>query len=301
MYRVFRSIFPLACVAALSLAAEAKALVAIRITTPAERVLSSECIVVGKVTAIEKEEVSASQYPKNTNKVNYQVAVIKVSESLLGGKGVTQIRVGFVPTPKPVNPVPPNLKQPMILPVPIPPRFGVPNLEVGQEGIFFLTKHHSEDFFQITQMSAPLLKTDKAFEAQSTTVTKAIKVLSDPMDALKAKEAKDRMFAASILVRKYRNPANPMGLPTKQEELSAEETKLIMGVIFESDWKQYDPELNTNGMNLFNQAITPQDGFVRPKAQPKQDFYTVMKEAAEKWYKENGEKFRIKKNVVETK
>src|SRR5260370_4270676 len=62
------------------------------------RVAQADVVVVGKVTAIEDKTIKAERFPGDKQMADYKVAVVKVEEALLGAKGLTHVRVGFVPS-----------------------------------------------------------------------------------------------------------------------------------------------------------------------------------------------------------
>jgi len=64
--------------------------------SPTDQTLRADIIVVGKVTAIEPNAVLVERRP-GADKVAHMVATIRIDESLLGAKGLTHVRVGFVP------------------------------------------------------------------------------------------------------------------------------------------------------------------------------------------------------------
>src|SRR6516162_5949559 len=66
---------------------------------PAARVAQASMIVVGKVDSFEEKTVFAKAYAAAQNKAEYKVAVIKISDPIQGAKGLTTVRVGFVPPP----------------------------------------------------------------------------------------------------------------------------------------------------------------------------------------------------------
>src|SRR5581483_6143826 len=83
-----------------------------------QRVAQSEVVAVGKVTAVEDKTVSAPQFPGAKDKVEYRIAVVKISDHLLGAKGETHVKVGFVvpkeaPPPKPGGPVIGPIRRPV--------------------------------------------------------------------------------------------------------------------------------------------------------------------------------------------
>ena len=61
-----------------------------------EQAAAADLIVIGKVTDIEPEPVLAER-AHSKDKVLHLVATIRVEENLLGAKGVTHVRVAFVP------------------------------------------------------------------------------------------------------------------------------------------------------------------------------------------------------------
>src|SRR3954463_5601249 len=72
---------------------------------PGLRVTQATTIVVGKVESIEEKTVAAPRFPGDKEKGEYRIAVIKIEDPILGAKGLTTLRVGFIP-PAPVNPGP---------------------------------------------------------------------------------------------------------------------------------------------------------------------------------------------------
>ncbi len=180
-----------AAVAVLAIPVEAKRVA--RSFTPVEKFARAEIVVTGKVSAVEKEMVNAIRFPGDTEKAPHKVAVIKIDKGLIGADAVTHVKVGFIPPP-PANPNAP----------PVRGGFQPVYLNEGQEGLFFLTKHPSGEFYTITPMMAPLDPKAENYKAQTEQVTKAAATLADPMKALKAEKAADRVFAATALVTKYR-------------------------------------------------------------------------------------------------
>src|SRR5262249_29708487 len=88
------------------------------------RLATADTVVVGKITAIEDKTEMVAPFPGARNKIEYKIAVVKISEAIRGQKGMATLRLGFVPTPMGV----------VINPPPFQP-------VVGMEGVFFLTKH----------------------------------------------------------------------------------------------------------------------------------------------------------------
>lgn len=278
----------------------------IAIRPAAQRAVTAEVAVVGKVTAIEKEAVDAAPFPGAKEKVAYKVAVVKIESALSGVKEVTHVKIGFVP-PKPVPaPVPVQPGGPAIQPIRPRPGFQAPELKVGQEMLFFLAKHPSADFYVIPGMSPPVdLATDSG-KKELEAVKKVLAVLADPMKGLKSDKADERLLTATTMVTKYRAYPEAGGEVT-QVAIGAEESKLILKALAEADWSnQVRPGAApaASPINAFYQlGLTDKDGwkqpvFPRPQpGQPRVDFNALTKDAFVKWLDGPGKDYQIKKNV----
>jgi hypothetical protein len=277
----------LALAAAVVVAVPAEAKRAIRIFTPVEKTARAEMVITGKVTAVEKQPVVAIRFPGDTQKVEHKVVVIKIEKGLLGGDTLTHVKVGFVPPP----PTDPN--------APVRPGrggFQPIDLKEGQEGVFFLTKHPSGEFYTITPLLAPLDPTAENYKTQVELVKKAAAVLADPMKSLKSGKPEDRYFAATVLLTKYRTYPETGG-EVDTVKVPAEESKLILKGLAEGDWKKYDPD-TINGMQAFYQlALTEMDGWKQPQPKPGTDFAETMKDAFVAWLHGPGKDYQIGKIV----
>ena len=122
-----------------------------------QRAVTADAVVVGKVTAIEKDTVDAVPHPNVKEKVAYKVAVVKIESNLGGATNLTHIKIGFIPRPKvrPGGPVPvPPVGRPAIQPVrPIRTGMQAPELKVGSEMLFFLVKHPTAEFYVMPGMT----------------------------------------------------------------------------------------------------------------------------------------------------
>ena len=63
---------------------------------PVEQAAMADLVVVGKITGMEPQPVAVERR-QGTARVHHLVATVRIEETLLGAKGVTHIRVGFVP------------------------------------------------------------------------------------------------------------------------------------------------------------------------------------------------------------
>ncbi len=292
MYRVL----VLAAAAALVLSAPVGAKRAIRLFTPVEKVARADAVVLGKVTAIEKDTVSSAPAPGAPEKVAYRVAVIKVESGLHGAAGATHVKVGFVPPPKDEPPAPGKLGGPR--------RGGYPPvvLTEGMEGLFYLTKHHTGEFYTINPMLAPAEAKAENYKTDLAQAKSAAAVLADPMKALKADKAADRGFAAIVLVTKYRSYPETAA-EVVEEKVPAEESKLVLKALAEGNWKP-DPNDATapNAYMAFNQlGLTDKDGWKFPMVKPGEDFGDKTKEAFGAWLAGPGKDYQLRKFVAKKK
>ena len=248
---------------------------------PIQRAFQAEVVVVGKVSAIEKETVEAAESP-GAAKIAHTIAVVKVDESISGAANLTHVKVGFVPAD-------PNA----------PRRGGPAALAVNQEALFFLSKHPSGQFYAFNWMSSPVDATAENYKATIASVKKAFEVVSDPAKALKAEKPDARAFAASVLVIKNRTVPN--GGEVGIEKMSVEESHRILAAFAESDWAKYDPILPAPASVFYMLGLTAEDGWAAPKPQPGADFNAELHKAFAKWVEGAGKEYRMNKMVVKVK
>jgi hypothetical protein len=251
-----------------------------------QRVALADAVVVGKVTAFSDKLVSARP-PFGGNKVDYQIAIVRIDDALLGAKDAKEIKVGFLP--------------PAAIPVPGPgplrimrryPQFV---LSLDQEACLILTKHPDEDFY-VGQNYYDLInkKGNASFDREVDEVKRCAKLLADPTAGLKAKNADDRFLTAAMLVTRYRTPKG--GAPGKTEAIDVEQSQQILLALANADWnaKAAKPGFQMNPQTLFFQlGLTAKDGWMPPK-----DFNKIADEA-KRWLKDNAEKYRIERFVAD--
>jgi hypothetical protein len=226
----------IAVLTGLPAAAQARRLIAPP-ARPGDLVVQADAVVLGQVVEIDKDEVIATPIPgaPKEQAVAYKVAVLKVADTLAGGKGLTQYRVGFPANAAPAAPPPPGRIRPSR-------GFDPVALTVGQDGAFFLVRHHEADFYTLVPGSKPLEKTDKAYETEIAEVKKTARALEDPVAALKAKDLADRFWAGYVLLQKYAQakPTKDGKLPDRVP-IPAEETKLLVKLMAELPWQPAAP------------------------------------------------------------
>ena len=198
--------------AVLALAAGAASVYALAIAMPPpgpQRMGNADALIVGRVVGVEPQDVEVEPFPGNTGKQKYRIAVVKVNEVIRGAKDMKQIRVAFYPPPE--NNVDPGGG------IRIRPGFRGRNitLEVGQDGLFILNKHHKENFYLPPQFGNFVSsEQEDNFKKEVEFAKKAAKILDNPMASLKSKDADERMQALSIVINKYRNPGPAVGYKT---------------------------------------------------------------------------------------
>lgn len=258
--------------------------------TLANRVLPSAAVVSGKVTAVDSKGLELAPYPNAPFKARYKVATIQVESVLVGDAKLKEVKVALEPTyPTGLLVGPPQLRA--VMPV---------QLIAGQEGVFFLSPFALADgHFTILHGFTPLNPDDTNYKTELDEVKKLAVVANDPVAALKSDKPDQRLLAAATLVSRYRT--YPQGVAQiDQVAIPAEESKLILKALNDADWEvKPNADYQTNASTLAGQlGLTPgQNGFPQINVRPGTDFNKLMGETYKEWFKENGEKYQIKKFV----
>ncbi len=234
------------------------------------RIAGADAVIVGKVESLEAQEVKV----ENTT---YRVAVVKIDQGVKGTKDAKTLRIAFIPVDKGKKIIIPGLR--------------AIQLQVGQEGLFLLKKHAKEDFYTINGPAGYYFGNDsKDFAREVQTAKASVKVVENPRAALKSKDADERYLAAAVLIGEYRSHRGPN---FKQEAIDAEESKLIMQVLAESDWQSTSDyrSLRPTPAQLFQRlGVTAQDGLVVPAGANSAAITQV-------WVQGNAQTYRIQKIV----
>lgn len=271
----------LAALALVVVAAPARADRIAPIAHPVERALRAPVVVVGKVTAIEKDTVDAPLYPGATNKVPHKIAVVKIGTGLIGADNLTHLKIGFVPPNPNLRRGPEN-----------------PDLKEGEEWLFFLTKNEAGNFLAIPYMTPPVKSDSPTFKDDVAGVTKVLAVFADPAKALKADKAADRFDAALALVTRYRTvPEGARGV--ELVAISAAESKLILKALAGGEWRTARAGERMNGLSaFFSLGLNDKDGWKQPQAKPGEDFAALARAEFAKWIDGPGKDYQIKKFVA---
>jgi len=270
----------------------------------ATRAIYAEVVVLGKVAEIEKDTVEGPSYPNapKDQKTTYKVAVVKIEDPLIGARGLTQLRVGFLADAPPAGAAPAGEGLPLR-----PGRTGGPRsgslqvaLTAGQEGCFFLEPLPGSDFYIVSGSGPPLNKKDETFEKDMKAVQSVVKAIDNPVAALKSKELDDRFRAAQAILQRYQSAR---GTRPSREPVPEEENKLLLGILTELPWLPKEPpkgpgEVVPNRSALWHAINWSEHGFRQPKNTPGVDFNKVMDDATSAFLKENAGKIKLKRLVA---
>jgi hypothetical protein len=243
-----------------------------------QRLAWADRVIVGTVESIEEKTVKAPRGRGDKEEVEFQVAVIKINDAVLGAKGLTHVRVGFVP-----------------------PETGSyrrgpwQSLTKGQEACFFLAPHPTANFHVVADHFDLIDKKDNPnFEKEVAEVKRCAKLLADPAAGLASEKADERYLTAVMLLTRYRlqRPYGPWQ-NHKTEPLDAKESRRLLEILAEADWTSANEKnyLMTPTYLFASLNLTENDGW-----KPPSDLRKVP-DAAKKWLKENAGTYRIKKFV----
>jgi len=240
------------------------------------QVSASDCVVLGKVKAIEEKRVVTATVPNDIYHYEHKVAVIAVEEVIVGPKDLREVRVAF----KAIYSSLPFLKN--------------TELAVDQEACFGLKRHHEMDFY-ISSWTEN--KTNPNYQRNIVQIRKAGHCLRDGLAGLKSKDPEDRLVTAAMLIGRYRTVTYVLpnsGKVLKQEPIGAEESKLILSALADADWKTNPNSVLPSPVQLFARlSVTAEDGWTRPAN------FADFSETAKTWVKDHVQTYRIKRMVFE--
>jgi hypothetical protein len=243
-----------------------------------ERVARADCIVVGKVVALEEQEVMAFPHADAPEKVLHRVAVLKVAEALKGGAGRRTLRVGF----------PAEARRAGLGVRPAGPRFGTA-LKVGQEGLFYLRRHDREAFLTAPMYYDVVPAQHPSFGQEVELARVAVKLGNDPAEGLESGDRRERFYAAALLIQRYRTFRGGSG---RTEPIGARQSRQILTALAEADWKQPGPI--TPWTLLMQLGLRREDGWTFPAAGKGAE---ALHGAARAWLREHAGTYRIRRIV----
>jgi hypothetical protein len=262
------------------------------VPTP-DRIVRSDIVVLGRVVAVEPKDVEAVLSSDSPYKLDYRIAVVKVQEVIHGPKEVKELRLGFVSPEQDRKADKTGKAMPKLS------HLDFRSVNVGQEGLFFLRKHHLDGFYVNFVLFNGFLPSGDApeFTKNLENARRLGKVLELPLEALKAENASNRFLAAAMLINRYRlHGVKASKLPEKA--IDAEESKLLLKVLAEADWKDVNEAIASSmypphPYRVFLQlGATRTDGYDPPKNAP--DFRETLR-YTQNWLRDNQEKYRIQR------
>ena len=274
--------------------------------TAFQKAVNAHLVVAGTVS-VSKDTADVAAWQGAPVKATYRVATIKVTDTYVGDKTESVKVLMATSDPTYLNePFPGQPAQPYFTPVP-----NSVQLIDGQEGVFFLSKHPADaTAYMHAGGSPPLNPLDTKYKEELAEVKGVAAVCADPMKALKADKAEDRMKAANVLVTRYRRPPAFDGKPYDQKAIPAEEAKLIFKAMADGDWELWDKpqqpnevrDYTLNPTNLLGQlqiytGAPGKGNFPQVKQQPGQGYYAAYKAAFTAWAEGDGKDFEIKRYV----
>jgi hypothetical protein len=236
------------------------------VRSPLERFTTAEWVVVGKITTYEVKDVGALPVPGATAKQDYAVAVLEITNAIKGADGITHLRIGMPPS--------------QLLPV-------------GQEACYFLNPHFEEPFCVMPgRFGVPILKDGNAgFIKEIQQYELWGKLLKDPIEGLKSKDADERFLTAALLVTEFRTyRAGVHALSRKTEPVDAALSKLILQTLAEADWSKATFDNTVTAQRLFAQLNpSAKDGWNPQNLASAKDVESTSK----RWLTDNAGRFRV--------
>jgi len=269
------------------------------------RAVHASVIAIGKVVELEKDTVEGPAFPgaPKDQKANFKIAVLKIEDALLGAKGLTQIRIGFMADLAGAAP-PPAVGGGPVAARPVRVGGGPVALTTGMEGCYLLEPLPGADFYIVSGNGPPLAKKDENYEKELKAIQTMVRTFEEPVKALKAKEFDDRFFAAYVLLQRYQLAKGDQSRVVR-ESIPDEENKLLLSVLVELPWLPKDPTVPgpAGGPPPSRSAIWHlmnwnEYKFTQPKAAPGADYNKLMDDATTAFLKENVDKLKLKRKVV---
>lgn len=246
------------------------------------RIAPAEVIVAGRVSAIEDKDVEAPHSPGAAQKAKYRVAIVTISDPILGAKGLKTVRVGFFPVGGP------NAGRR--------PWQYTSQLKAGEEVTLLLRKHHSGDFYFAPAYWDVLRSEAPNYAKETAEIRRYAKYLADVPAGLKSKNASDRFLTAALAILKHRTRGPGQNA---QEPIDAAQSKQLLKALHGADWSGVIKGVQPNPFTVFNQlGLTAKDGWQPPAGAKGLQEYV---DAARAWLQKNSDTYRIQRFVSNAK
>jgi hypothetical protein len=241
----------------------------------ANKVALADCVVLGKVTAIEAGPVQGQVWRYSAlPKWDFTIVEVEIAEPLFGAKGVKRARFGFIGSLE---------KNVQYQPAPA----------VGRSGCFFGVKVGNNDFYVVPRFcyhdqKAPGFADDLAL------ARRAGRLLAKPTEGLKSKDPDERVSAAYLLILRSLFAPFRHGETGKSVPIDAEQSKLALLALAKADWKKHGKEVRV-ALNWLNWGA--KYGAPMPSGLPLDQGDPKWPTAAQEWLRENADSFRIHRLV----
>jgi hypothetical protein len=269
----------LAVAGVLCWASSSRAYIALPKESLAQKVAVADCVVLGKITAIQDKPAQGKGEMRGWD---FTIVEVEVKESLYGAKDKKQVRLGFPHIDKQAVDAKPGPK---------------PDLTVGQIGFFCGLLDGTNDFY-IVPMGCSCAEKEPGFKKDLTAARRLGRLLQDPEEGLKSADVEDRLLTASMLV--LRNCYAPWrrGMVGAAKPIDREQSKRILRALAEGDWKKNRQEVR--------HAVAALLLSVKFGAPPLKDFPVEKGEeqwtaATKQWLKQNAETYRIHQLWIDDK
>lgn len=253
-------------VAAIATAVQAAYACGYGMPSPAARLALADCVVVGKVTAVQKQELYLRQSAQG-GLVPHVVQVLKLETVIKGDRRVTHIRVAVQKHQQ---------------------------MPIGHEACFFLREHSDEAVYVFSSVNFdyPIQKQNNAgFAKQMEQFKRMADLMADPVKGLNSKDADERFLTAALMITVFRTYEPEIHtLAGQMEPIDPELSRLILQTLADADWNRRAADFRLTAQRVFNElGVTQQDGW-NPGA-------TDRVAEAKRWLQENADSFEIKSFV----
>lgn len=261
-----------------------------------QRVAWSDLVVVGKITEIEEKTARDQELPGQPKGWYTRMARVEVVDVLLGPSKVESLRLA-------VNPLwmkpPASWSDPKRLfgkgkvPKELP---RVQPFEKGRQGIFFLSRRSPGEVYVPTLNPIFTDKSDPVYEEELKRCKRLVRLLANPKASLRSEDTADRRITAAMLLWRYTVPRYE---PLITEPIDAEESKLILGVLADSQWVYVSKDPYEEPMHILYGWVYPALG--AGSDAPRRSVSVYDFDPLREWVQKNREKYRIRRYVWEGK
>ena len=279
-------------------AGAAKGYISLSMAPVPEKVAVADSVIVGKITAVRDKTATTRPFRHMDSVMEFQVVDVAVTEVLFGPK-VKEAALGFISV---------KLKGGQYKPAPA----------VGMEGIFFGAQPEGGDFL-VVPSGCFVESKDADYDKTLAVARRSAKMLNEPAEGLKSKDASERILAAEmVILRSSYAPMRWWGGSVRFEPIDAEQSKQVMLALAEADWPKRDPETGLSprfvwtwlrSAEMRTRSVQPRPASrgtslpvpTRPTSAPAVDLSTWKDSddgsAEKKWLRDHAETYRIQRQV----